>query len=149
MPPRKPRQPSQDPAAAELEILHPEREFTLAGRTITMREYGFVEGLKLRPLFRAFADDLYAAFDERVTYDAVLDVMSRHADAVVELAAAAADLDPEWVRALSPADGETLLMFWWGVNSGFFTRSLVSRRLVEAEEQRQVSQRAGAKSTPP
>lgn len=144
-----------DPATsadAELEILHPERTMIIAGRALVVREYGFIEGLRLRPLYKPFADDLYAAFAERAPdFEQVLDVIARHVEAVTELAAVAADVEAAWVRALSADDGELLLMLWWGANAGFFIRRFGARLAVEraAQEQAGAKASAGANSMPP
>ncbi|MFU4637262.1 hypothetical protein ACM71F_30855, partial [Pseudomonas aeruginosa] len=52
--------PATDPGADDLQILHPERTLEVQGRMVTMREYGFVEGLKLRATMQPFLDDLHA-----------------------------------------------------------------------------------------
>ncbi|MDF5999802.1 hypothetical protein P4050_15915 [Pseudomonas aeruginosa] len=58
--------------ADDLQILHPEREIEVAGRKLTVREYGFVEGLRLRPMIQPLLDDLYA-----ISQGAVLPTQSR------------------------------------------------------------------------
>ena len=53
--------PASAPAevgADDLEVLHPDRTATIAGRAVTMREYGFIEGLKLAPLYKGIVDDI-------------------------------------------------------------------------------------------
>ena len=135
---------------ADLDVLYPNREALIAGRKIVLREYGFVEGLRLRPLTRPFADDLYTVFGKGTPpgYEEVLDIIGRHADTVLELAAIAADVEVEWVRKLSSADGDLLLLLWWGANSPFFIQNLLRRVGIEQEVAR-LQNLAGATSTPP
>ncbi|MEO6933840.1 MAG: DUF6631 family protein [Collimonas sp.] len=134
---------------ADLDVLHPNREAVIAGRKVTLREYGFVEGLRLRPLTKPFTDDLYAVFFNGIVpdYEQVLDIIGRHADTVMELAAKSADVEVEWVRTLSHADGDLLLLLWWGANSHFFIQNLLRRSGIEQEVAR-LQRLAGATSTP-
>jgi hypothetical protein len=135
---------------ADLDVLHPNREAIIAGRKIVLREYGFVEGLRLRPLTRPFTDDLYTVFGKGTPpdYEEILDIIGRHADTVLELAAVAADVEIEWVRKLSSADGDLLLLLWWGATSPFFIQNLLRRVGIEQEAAR-LRNPAGATSTPP
>lgn len=138
-----------DPAA-ELDILHPERTGTIGGKQVTVREYGFVEGMRLRPLMKPFLDDLYRRMKDGqpLRFEQALDVMADHIDNVVELAAIAADVEPAWASTLPPDDGQHLLMLWWGANCLFFLRRIHERLDVEKEEARYAAL-AGEKSTPP
>lgn len=135
-------------AAEELDALHPERTAVLAGRSVTVREYGFVEGTRLRLVARPFAGGLFALLKGKDVphYEAVLDIIAEHLDLVLELVAQAADVKVEWIKSLPPADGELLLMMWWGVNGHFFLRAALQRLRVEQEVETLL---AGAASTPP
>lgn len=134
---------------ADLDVLHPNREATIAGRKVVLREYGFIEGLRLRPLIRPFTDDLYALYRNGPPpgYEEILDIIGRHADTVIELAAVAADVEVGWARKLSSADGDLLLLLWWGANSHFFIQNLLRRLGIEQEVER-LKHLAGATSTP-
>lgn len=130
------------PGADDLEVLHPERRATIAGCEVTVREYGFVEGLRLQPLVEPIIADLQGLLGSGVpSLEAVLAILGQHADTVVALMAVAADVDEEWIAGLSQDDGHLLLMLWWGANGPFYLRSAAMRRLAAA--------RAGATSTPP
>lgn len=99
--PRAPRDSSasgQEPGADDLEILHPDRTVEIHGRTVTMREYGFVEGLKLRATMQPFLDDLHAmVVNDRglPPLDRIIDVLASHHSLVVQLIAQAADVELE------------------------------------------------------
>lgn len=135
-------------AAEELDLLHPERTAVLAGRKVTVREYGFVEGTRLRLVAKPFTEGLVGLLkSEKVPdYEAVLDIISEHTDVVIELVAVAADVKADWIRKLSPEDGELLLMMWWGVTGPFFMRAALQRLRVERQVETLL---AGAVSTPP
>ncbi|AFJ02011.1 hypothetical protein Q7C_842 [Methylophaga frappieri] len=135
----------------DLEVLHPEQVITLRGQQITVREYGFVESLNLRPLMKPFINDLHdlLAVGGDIPLDEVFDLIAKHQNACLELAAMAANIDQAFVESLSSADGETLLMAWWGANGPFFSRQLqmqlFSRRNTNRTQQDQDSD--GQKST--
>jgi hypothetical protein len=121
------------PGDDDLEILHPEREPTIAGRQLVVREYGFVEGLKLRPLYAPMVETLkpVLAEGELNALEDVLDLLAEHADRLPELMAKACDQPTEWVAGLGHEDGHHLLLVWWGVNGPFFVRSAVGQLLNE------------------
>ncbi|ATG73682.1 hypothetical protein AN401_07265 [Zobellella denitrificans] len=134
----------------DLEILHPERPVTIAGRELVLREYGFVEGLRLRSQMQPFLDDLFRLMqmESEPEVDQVLGLIGDHVDQVVAWAAQAAGVTPQWVAGLPPAEGETLLIVWWEVNSPFFVRQLQMRemtRILRQAKSREHS--AGATST--
>ena len=54
----KPASAAPDDGAADLGILYPERRQTIAGVAVTMREYGFVEGVQLAPLVEVVVSEL-------------------------------------------------------------------------------------------
>jgi hypothetical protein len=131
---------------AALDVLHPERQALIAGRLVEIREYGYIEGLKLQPGCKAFLDALYELFstaDEPPSVDDVSDLIGAHIITVQWLMAQAItpiDADPQafvdgvhanagWIGSLSDIDGDLLTFRWWEVNAGFFTRRLQRRLL--------------------
>lgn len=140
---------SASDATDDLSILHPNHVVTVGGQELTVREYGFIEGLKLQPLARPFIDDLVRTLAQAGDddYELALDVIGRHAEAVVEMVAVAASVDAAWVTALEPADGDLLLQAWFAANSGFFARA-ATRRAVAAVLKREARPSAGGASTP-
>lgn len=130
------------PEADDLEVLHPERVATIAGREVTVREYGFVEGLRLQSLVGPIVADLEGLLGAGLpSLEAVLELLGRHAEAVARLMAVAADVDEEWVNGLSQDDGYLLMMLWWGANGPFYLRRAAMQRMAAAA-------RAGATSMP-
>lgn len=113
----------------DLDILHPQRTITVGGREVCVREYGMVEGLRLRPLHAPLVVALTEASASGTAgdYESVLDVLAEHADALVALIAAAADVDADFVRGLRGADADLLVLTWWSVNRDFFSLAVVRR----------------------
>jgi len=144
-------------ATRELEILHPERRLTIgvgaAARTVTVREYGFVEGNALRPQYKIFLDALYALISgsgASPTFEMVEDLLAAHQPEVLALIATAADLEMADLAALSDEDGYRLMQTWWVVNAGFFIRRLISLAARQAAQRRAAPEpQAGGASTTP
>lgn len=143
--------PVQDAGAEDLQVLHPNRTLSIAGRDVTIREYGFVEGLGLRPLMQPFLGDLYAVTKVAGLPDleAILGVLGKHAEVVAELMAIAADVELEWVHQLPPRQGNALLYAWWTVNGPFFVDAVMDRIRGELAVEEQRKARAGQTSTQP
>ncbi len=135
----------------DLEILNPERQLRIQGELITVREYGFVEGLKIRPIAQPFIDSLGELFRSGgLSTDGVIDVVAEHLDAVLQLVATAADVDRAWIEQLNDADGQALLMTWWGVNGPFFVRALQTRAITDLlEAQRKADQTSAGPTSMP
>lgn len=138
-----------DSGENDLQILHPEGSITIEGRTLVVREYGFVEGLQLRPLMQPFLDDLHALMvdGDVLQLEHVIAILGAHAQAVIEVVAIAADVDPAWLRRpeFSQTDGMRLLMVWWAVNGPFYVRSVFDRIAADRVVERL---RAGQTPTP-
>lgn len=134
--------------AEDLEVMHPEQVLVIGGRSLTVREYGFVEGLQLRSRIKPLLDDLHALMvDHRLGVEPIRDVLAAHYQLVVELMAIAVDVEVDWIESLGQRDGKRLLMAWWNANGPFWLGEVVDRvvadRAVEAQRQR-----AGATSMP-
>jgi len=137
----------------DLEILHPDAEITVAGRQLTVREYGFIEGLKLRGKMQPFLESLRSltATPAVTPIDRILDILAEHQAAVTELVAVSAGVEPEWIESLNDQDGSALVFTWWAVNSPFFVRQLQNRMINELLKPlpAAVPMSAGVTSTPP
>ncbi|MDR2259547.1 MAG: hypothetical protein LBE06_01150 [Azoarcus sp.] len=138
--------------ADDLDILAPEREITVGGETVTVREYSFGAQLKHGALLAALAGALRpalspAAGGARQAGD-LLDALAAHADEVVAAIALSVDRPPEWVASLSGEEGEALALTWWSVNMGFFVRRLVTYPALAAALQKPAAP-DGAPSSPP
>lgn len=144
-----PAAPQGAAGANDLEILQPDRVVTIAGQVITVHEYRFFEGLRIRALSAGFFNDLYALFKvggAAPSFDDVTDLLVDHEDAVVAMVAQASDCDPEWIRGLDDQDGDALMVAWWLTNAGFFIRR-VMRRAAEAHLAKRPNPSAGPASS--
>ncbi|WP_325438049.1 DUF6631 family protein [Pseudomonas nitroreducens] len=146
--PAKPA-PAAKAGADDLQVLNPNRELEIEGRKITVREYGFVEGLGLRPLMQPFLDDLYVIMKGAGVpeLEAVIGVLGKHNDMVVTLMATSANVDESWIRSLPQRPGKLLLYVWWIVNGPFFVGE-VTDRLQQERFVAQLKAPAGQTSMP-
>lgn len=136
-------------AEQDLNVLHPGQTITIAGRQLDIREYGFVEGLRLRPLTQPILDALYQTVATRSTppeLEDILGILADHSEALIALMAVAADVDECWVAGLNQDDGYALMMIWWSVNGPFFIRRVFNRKVAQLAVE---NLRAGPMSTTP
>jgi hypothetical protein len=135
------------PGADDLAILNPNRDVKIAGRVITVREYGFIEGLALEPLIKPFVEDLYELMkDGRVVHLPEITVLlADHGDLIVDLMAKSCDVEAEWIRELNDSDGRDLMFMWWAVCNAFFTKRVIDRLRAQKAAERLL---AGETSTP-
>lgn len=114
------------------------REVPLStGRTVKVRGYGFMEGLKVIQIAGPLMTALQAFFSAtRAGEDiSLLELQKAFAvdpAAMVELLVLASDLDAAEIQSLGDADGELLLWAWWTMNADFFVRRLVEQASAQA-----------------
>jgi hypothetical protein len=122
--------PSVDEAASaadDLAVLHPDRTLVIAGRTVTIREYGFFEGLEIADRASAFIADLVAASDAgTLRYAQVRRLFGRHRAVIPAIAAQAGDVEVAWLEVLAPDDLDLYLATWFAVNAAFFVREVLA-----------------------
>lgn len=135
--------------ADDQSIMLPNRDVKIAGRTLTVHEYGFEEGLRLQrkvaPIIAALdADAAVRKTDE----EHIQGVLADHAGLVIELIAESCVKVPEGdydrderaarvaelqallkSKKVSESDGHLLYMTWWAVNGPFFVRRVLERRM--------------------
>lgn len=134
--------------ADDLQVLHPDVLVKdVGGRDVVAREYGFVEGLKLRPEVQPLLDDLYELLKGRILeLEQVIVILGKHADLTTKLIAQSANVDVGFVQSLNQSDGRRLMLAWWTANGPFWLNDLVERVQVEAAVE-QARRHAGATST--
>lgn len=132
--------------ADDLRILHPNLTAKIAGRDITVREYGFVEGLRVHALEQPLLDALHAHCKDGglPELEEVLAILATHHEQLVPLLAMAADVEPEWIAGLGRTDGHTLMLLWWTANAPFYVPRVFNRILAEKAA---AKARAGQTST--
>lgn len=113
--------------ADDLAVLHPDRTLPIGGRDVTIREYGFFEGLDVADRASAFIADLVAASEDgTLRYTQVRRLYGRHRAVIPVIAAQAADVEVEWLQALQADDLELYLATWFAVNAAFFVREALA-----------------------
>lgn len=119
-------------AEKDAEILYPQRTVTLSELgEVSVNEITFVQGMQegahIRPLV-AYLATVFADNPEP-GYDDIGAVFEAHLDAVMRLLSITTKLTMTELADLNDADGQLLLMTFWGVNAGFFTQRLVRMNL--------------------
>ncbi|MGO1073362.1 DUF6631 family protein [Lysobacter sp. CA199] len=138
--------PRPSPAPDELAVLQSSRTLPLGERTVTVRELGFFESLRLHESVAALVGGLVTLTDDgNVDLGKLHRVCALHPDATVELLAQSSDQSGEWVHSLNAARGDLLLMTFWAVNADFFLQRVLSA----LELQRQNTATTGPTSSPP
>lgn len=147
----KPAAKHTDVGADDLDILFPDRELMIAGKKITVREYGFVEGLRIRAAAKPFIEDLAGVMKATGVplVEQITGLIEKHAELVIVLIAESADVDQAFMRALSDSEGEALMGCWWSVNGPFFLNKAKDRLRAEVvDNQLRKSLVAGQTSLP-
>lgn len=145
-----PKSPAPQAPDNSLEVLLPDRQLTVGGIEVTVRELSFREQLANNYLLAPMADALSVIPAEQLegpdSINIIYDALALYSDSLSELVAISCGKSVEWVDALPPADGEALILSWWMVNSGFFVRRLWRPRLLARATGR--SQPVGDESSP-
>lgn len=130
--------PPEETAAAELDVLNPDRTINIAGEKLTVREYNLVDSLEMHEPIAALTQELATVMrDGPLFYEDVEAILARHVAIVPLLAARAVDKPADWAEKLSATDGATLLDWWWVVNRHFFMTAAVRRITVQAVREKQ------------
>lgn len=109
-----------------LSELSPNSTIDVAGKSVTVRHYGFFEGLEVldkAPGFMA-AFKLLANKGE-VTYARIRTLFGKHRAEVAAMVAQSTGQSVDWVDSLDPDDGEYLLATWFVVHCSFFVKEAV------------------------
>ena len=110
--------------ASELDILYSTRTIEIAGKTIKVHELTFSEQLQVSHLLKPIAVkfDAINLDDDSNASNIIYDTLAEEADNLIKLLAICTNQPVEWVKSLSPEEGELLMVYWWSVNSNFFIR---------------------------
>ncbi|MGO1069648.1 DUF6631 family protein [Lysobacter sp. CA199] len=118
---------SEAPPADDLTVLQPNRVLPLGDRTVTVREIGFFESLRLHAQIAGLVADLIEQTDDgNIDLSRLHRVCAKHPEATVELLAQASDQSVEFVHSLSAAHGDLLLLTFWAVNADFFLQRVIA-----------------------
>ena len=133
--------PSAPAGADDLAVINPDVTDSIAGRTITMREYGHIEGLQLRPMMVDFTRSLEQLIVEakeaknELLFEDIFDIAGPHVNAVrfamaqsmAPAGAQASPADVDWINGLNAQDGERAMEAWWTACGPFFLRRVTKR----------------------
>lgn len=144
----------QHSPANDVATLAPEQSLRIGGEVITVRPFGFLEGVSLQAIVAPIVNDLadmaetrppLAGFagehgeaegeagpdpDQSTDLDHLDHIFATHIDTLVTLMALVTGKPEDWVRGLDDASGQALLLTFWTVNRDFFTRRLLSRAVL-------------------
>ena len=124
-----------------LEVLMPNREITLAGETITVREYSFKDALTIGNEIDQFVALIVAEMNStnKLSIEQADLIIINNLELVYSLISTSIQKPITWIEALSYEDGLQLLDWWWVVNSGFFMNA-VTRKIIRQNASKQINQ---------
>ncbi|WP_170563020.1 DUF6631 family protein [Ruegeria atlantica] len=133
--PKPARKKPADTATDEAAILLPDRDLEITdpktGKpvTVTVREFRFLDGLKVQAEARPLIEAMAALIDEDggMTPARLGEVLGRHADLWIGICAVATGREAEWIARVREPEAGAFSMAVWQVNSGFFTARLLGQ----------------------
>lgn len=130
----------------DTDVLFPERVLSIAGEDVTVREFTFLEGIRLDAKIQPLLDGFEAAAEDDATgAELMATLLVDHQELMIELLATCSDRDVEWVESLSDSDGQDLMWTFWQVNRRFFLRRIGVRR-ISRDRKAKVDASGGASS---
>ncbi len=114
-------------AAEDLTVMFPDSSIEIAGQTIMVTEYPFMQWLQLKPLHQEFLDELAELVghsEEGIVIDDLMEFFENQFQHVQALISASIDRPAEFFSPLKSDDVDTLILTWWSVNKHFFLRSV-------------------------
>jgi len=133
----------------DLAVLFPERQLTVGGRQLTLREYSFKQSLQLNDQLQPLITAISALIEgeQMPELSQVISVFAKEHDRLIELVAAAANCEVAFIESLSQQEGQQLLLLWWDINAPFLIGSAVLCLQATAAAKAALQQ-AGAASLP-
>ncbi|MBI0114207.1 MULTISPECIES: DUF6631 family protein [unclassified Gilliamella] len=125
----------------DLEVLMPNREITLAGEIITVREYSFKDALTIGREIDQFAALIVNEMNgsNKITIEQADMLIMNNLELVYSLISTSIQKPISFIEALSYENGLQLLDWWWVVNSGFFMNA-VTRKIIRQNAAKQANQ---------
>ena len=123
------------------EVLMPNREITLAGETITVREYSFKDALTIGNDIDQFVALIVNEMNgtNKITINQADAIILNNLELVYSLISTSIQKPISFIEALSYENGLQLLDWWWVVNSGFFMNA-VTRKIIRQNAVKQLNQ---------
>lgn len=125
----------------DLEVLMPNREITLAGEIITVREYSFKDALTIGNDIDQFVALIVNEMNgtNKITIEQADTIIMGNLELVYSLISTSIQKPISFIEALSYEDGLQLLDWWWVVNSRFFMNA-VTRKIIRQNAAKQANQ---------
>lgn len=125
----------------DLAVLMPNREITLAGETITVREYSFKDALTIGREIDQFAALIVNEMNgtNKITINQADAIIFNNLELVYSLISTSIQKPISFIETLSYENGLQLLDWWWVVNSGFFMNA-VTRKIIRQNAVKQLNQ---------
>jgi hypothetical protein len=134
----------------DLNVLAPDREITVGGETVMVREYSFGEQLRHGALLAELTEALRPVKSTDADFvNRLLNILVEHQARMLDAIALSIGRDRAWIEALSGVEGEALALTWWQVNQGFFVRRLMVYPTLAASALSRAPVTAGGASSPP
>lgn len=125
----------------DLATLMPNREITLAGETITVREYSFKDALTIGNDINQFVALIVNEMNgtNKITIEQADAIFINNLELVNSLISVSINKPISFIESLGYEDGIQLLDWWWVVNSGFFMNA-VTRKIIRQNAAKQANQ---------
>ncbi len=125
----------------DLATLMPNREITLAGETIMVREYSFKDALTIGNEIDQFVTLIVTEMNgtNKITIEQADSIIMNNLELVYSLISTSIQKPISFIEALSYEDGLQLLDWWWVVNSRFFMNA-VTRKIIRQNASKQINQ---------
>lgn len=125
----------------DLATLMPNREITLAGETIMVREYSFKDALTIGNEIDQFVTLIVTEMNgtNKITIEQADSIIMNNLELVYSLISTSIQKPISFIEALSYEDGLQLLDWWWVVNSRFFMNA-VTRKIIRQNAAKQANQ---------
>lgn len=125
----------------DLNALMPNREITLGGEIITVREYSFKDALTIGNEIDQFVALIVNEMNgtNKITIEQADSIIMNNLELVYSLISTSIQKPISFIEALSYEDGLQLLDWWWVVNSRFFMNA-VTRKIIRQNATKQANQ---------
>ena len=125
----------------DLNALMPNREITVAGETITVREYSFKDALTIGNEIDQFVTLIVTEMNgtNKINIEQADSIIMNNLELIYSLISTSIQKPISFIESLSYSDGLQLLDWWWVVNSGFFMNA-VTRKIIRQNAAKQVDQ---------
>ncbi|MBD3610521.1 MAG: hypothetical protein HUJ30_08230 [Gammaproteobacteria bacterium] len=119
----------------EAEILFPDQQIVIDGKSVTVKEFTFEQGLELGRVVRPLVVDMESLFEdsEDPNLDDIGAVFAKHIDQFFHMLHCSTSEQIDWLKSLNDSAGNLLMIHFWAVNKDFFIRRLVQRKMERAK----------------